>query len=457
LFAVSESVIMVLMFRLLWCSEMGCDGEIVYRVYRDGDEVGIVEVLRKCFSGFDRFKLDAETWLSYKVDYGFKTDYSLVAEVDGKIVGHVQLILRRLKLGRDYVNVGGIANVSTDPEYRGRGIATNLMRMATDLCRKEGIHLSALMTSYGYVAHRIYRRLGYADTYFAQRFVGEREEVERVIKEIGDVRGVVVREFEEEDLLMVMRLYNAFSEGYSGVAWRDADYWRNKIVNKRFGTTWIFDEEGSEFLVVEKDGKVSGYSYFAIGSRCKRAPIGRERGVLIELVAGDGRSLRALLVESLRRMLEANVKTFELYLPPYEPYRSLLRGFPLFVERGVYMSNVVNLRGLIEECVPSFNQFLEECDREFNIRMGLRSRYGDVVLVIKGNEVIVEDGKADVVFEINYHTFTRMVHFIEDVVKAFLDGRINVVKSMVSLREALQCLEILFPRMRFFIWSVDHW
>ncbi|RLF19070.1 MAG: hypothetical protein DRZ82_06910 [Thermoprotei archaeon] len=434
---------------------------IIYRVYREGDEEGITEVMRKCFGTFNQFQLDAKTWLSYReVDYGFKTDYSLVAEANGKIVGHVQVVLRRLKLGKGYVNVGGIANVSTDPDYRGRGIATNLMRMALELCKKEGIHLSDLMTSYGYVAHRVYRRLGYADVIFFQRFLGEREEVEETIKTFEKEVNVKVRDYKDDDLPHLERIYNSFAEEYSGIAWRDTEYWRKKIVGKkRFYHMWFYDEEGMEILVAERGGEVSGYSYFALGPKCKRLVMGSsEVGILLELVAKDMASLKGLLVETLRRMLEVNVKTFDLVLPPYEPYRSLLRRFHFFIERGIYMSNIVDLEGLMREYIPTFEYFMRRAGG-FNVRIGLRSSYGNVNLELKGDTIEVTKERPDVVFQISYHSLARMVHFVENVYSAFFKGHIDIVKtnSSITASRALQCLSTLFPKMKFFVWQADHW
>jgi len=45
--------------------------------------------------------------------------------------------------------------------------------MALNRCKELKIPLSSLFTSYGCVAHRIYRRLGYGDTFFLWRYVAE--------------------------------------------------------------------------------------------------------------------------------------------------------------------------------------------------------------------------------------------------------------------------------------------
>jgi predicted acetyltransferase len=55
------------------------------------------------------------------------------------------------------VPMGGVAGVVVDPEYRGRGAATLLMRAVIDRCRAQGLVLSALYAS----ALPVYRKVGY--------------------------------------------------------------------------------------------------------------------------------------------------------------------------------------------------------------------------------------------------------------------------------------------------------
>ena len=71
-----------------------------FRRYRDGDEVGIVETMNSAFETFRQWGLTSDIWLELtRRDYGFRRDLALVAEEDGKIVGHVQLVLRKLRYG----------------------------------------------------------------------------------------------------------------------------------------------------------------------------------------------------------------------------------------------------------------------------------------------------------------------------------------------------------------------
>jgi len=91
---------------------------IVFRRYREGDETGITGLLRTCFRTFRSWGIGPEDWLGFEEsDYGFNRRNALVAEADGAIVGHVQVVHRRLHVGSALLDTCGIANVSTHPEY----------------------------------------------------------------------------------------------------------------------------------------------------------------------------------------------------------------------------------------------------------------------------------------------------------------------------------------------------
>ncbi|MGL5008515.1 MAG: GNAT family N-acetyltransferase [Paracoccaceae bacterium] len=54
----------------------------------------------------------------------------LIMRETGGIVGHAALMLRAVRLGGVLVDVAGLAEVATDPDHRGRGIAGALVQAA---------------------------------------------------------------------------------------------------------------------------------------------------------------------------------------------------------------------------------------------------------------------------------------------------------------------------------------
>ncbi|SMY08255.1 GNAT family N-acetyltransferase [Flavimaricola marinus] len=84
----------------------------------------------------------------------------LVWREDGQIVGHMALCFRDIRLGEALVPIVGLAEVSTDPAYRGRGIASGLMRAAVDEARATLANFFVLFgdrplyAASGFVPHR---------------------------------------------------------------------------------------------------------------------------------------------------------------------------------------------------------------------------------------------------------------------------------------------------------------
>lgn len=54
----------------------------------------------------------------------------LVWREKGQIIGHVALSLRAIRMGDRLIQAAGVAEVATDPDHRGRGIASTLMEAA---------------------------------------------------------------------------------------------------------------------------------------------------------------------------------------------------------------------------------------------------------------------------------------------------------------------------------------
>lgn len=81
----------------------------------------------------------------------------LVAVEGGEIVSTVRLFTRRMYLFGQEVTLGGIGEVSTKPEHRGKNLSTTLLQMAIRRMEQKQMDLSWLSTGYW----DFYRRLGW--------------------------------------------------------------------------------------------------------------------------------------------------------------------------------------------------------------------------------------------------------------------------------------------------------
>ncbi|SLN63334.1 GNAT family N-acetyltransferase [Roseisalinus antarcticus] len=92
-----------------------------------GDEAAIISLLGRSFG----------------TDFGGRSFYMQRHHVrlvlrDPQIVGHMALSLRAIRLGDALVDIVGLAEVATDPDRRGEGIATRLMDAAIAEARATG-------------------------------------------------------------------------------------------------------------------------------------------------------------------------------------------------------------------------------------------------------------------------------------------------------------------------------
>ena len=80
----------------------------------------------------------------------------LIAELEGRIVGHASVVSRTLWVGDRPIRTGYVEAVATEPSSQGLGIGTALMREAGAHI-EDGYGLGALGTG----AHHFYERLGW--------------------------------------------------------------------------------------------------------------------------------------------------------------------------------------------------------------------------------------------------------------------------------------------------------
>ena len=76
---------------------------------------------------------------------------------DDEVISHTAIFNSTLRSGDLVFKIGGISAVGTHPDYRGKGLASEVMRDCINVMRESGCHLSFLWTD----RHGFYRNLGY--------------------------------------------------------------------------------------------------------------------------------------------------------------------------------------------------------------------------------------------------------------------------------------------------------
>jgi predicted N-acetyltransferase YhbS len=97
---------------------------------------------------------------SFDTDFGGRSyfqqrpHFRLVWREGGQIIGHMAVMMRAIRLDGALVDVAGLADVATDPDHRGRGIAAGLLQATiTQVRRTQADYFLLFGTAALYGAH----------------------------------------------------------------------------------------------------------------------------------------------------------------------------------------------------------------------------------------------------------------------------------------------------------------
>jgi len=240
-------------------------------------------------------------------DPSFDFQNVFVAKVDGRIVSHVQVFPKLVRIAGTQVWMGGIGGVATDPGHRGRGLASELLTMAACSMKRRGMALSVLFTG----IHDFYRRLGWEVASELNRYSITTDRV------LDTVPGYRTRPFSEDDIVAVASIHNAQDANRSLSVVRSDEAWHLQL---RYPQAPAPSEDICRFIVAESASNVVGYARLGV------AP--REGCVILESGCSPGheRSLEACvcgLLESARTLGHGKLTTA---VPDDHPLASVMRG-----------------------------------------------------------------------------------------------------------------------------------
>ena len=251
-----------------------------------------------------------------------------VAVDKGTIISTVRVFIRKMFLHGEPVTVGGIGEVSTRPEYRRRGIATQLLKDSIQFMESRDIVFSSLHGS-----QRIYSIEGWEKVprYYAKQPFAAKAESEWEVRPVN---------FDDEaEVKQLAACYDEYARKFNGPFVRDdIAYW----------TAWV-RTESSNAWVAERSGSIEGYVSFAGG--------GDELSVK-EFIASEAafeQDKGKQLLESMLSNIVAKMDAESLEVAYPAP---IADGFnaPVIEERGSAMYSIIQPDVLSEKMAsPAFN------------------------------------------------------------------------------------------------------
>jgi len=202
---------------------------------------------------------DREFFARYnQLDPTFRDDLCLVARDGNRLVSTVQIFDRAINLDGRTVPMGGIGSVFTREEYRHKGVASALMRLAVDTMLRERFEVSLLF------AERLtfYNQFGWRDVDRKFSILPSATGLKPPNRDRDEWSRYEIDSFDEvRDLLEVAAIHRTYSGRFNVTAVRDESAWR---ANLRFaGNQPMRPGEGSEeyFPICRtSDGRIAAYA-----------------------------------------------------------------------------------------------------------------------------------------------------------------------------------------------------
>jgi GNAT superfamily N-acetyltransferase len=96
----------------------------------------------------------------FAITWAPPTWLALVRDSQGRLIGRAGVLERHVSWGGGQLAVGGISSVSTDPDYRGQGVASAAVsRLMVFMCDELGVNAGLLLAAR--MGQPVYARLGW--------------------------------------------------------------------------------------------------------------------------------------------------------------------------------------------------------------------------------------------------------------------------------------------------------
>ena len=347
--------------------------------------------------------------------------YKRVVVADGKVVSCLVIIPSAIYLGGTIVRMGGIGGVATLPDERRHGYAGMLMANSIHALRDLGFATSALYP----FSFKYYRKFGWEFASHCLIYSAK----PGLLPPSNEAP--FVRPFSEEDLPLVMCLYDQHYRNESGPFVREEYHWRRHILPRV-----------TEKLVYDRGG-VQGY---LLARRYEEA--GEKRFGIYEAVASTGEARRGLVgflakmdVDKVTWMAcERDLESMALITPRahweegYDP-RAEIQVAQSFMFR------IIDLKASMEALAPRI-------DDEFSVIMEDEIGVWNEPVTIRGGGVSAGVGR---------NRLKADVRILSQIYIGFLPpaDALSQGKIEVSAPDVLALAEKLFPPSEPFIPQLD--
>lgn len=377
----------------------------------------IKEIWSYCFN-------DSESFMKYYFSDKYKSENTVVALDEGKIISSLQLNQYKLLLNNKVYNTSYVVGVSTLPEGRGTGYMSKVIKFTLNELYKRGQLVSILMP----IDYRLYRRFGYEHCYDQIEYTINTDDLKN-FKSSGKMIKSDLSQIDE-----LIQIDRAFLNEVNGNVLKDEHYYENLFKEIQSEDGFLYIHEGNE-----KDGYIV---YFLQGDKM----------FVRELFYKNIDALKSMLRFIYNHNTQCKIAT--IFTPVIDKIRFILDN-PKDSEikiKPFMMGRVINVKKFIEDMDidkdinSSVNLLIEDKFIDENnglFKISIHNRNVSVErLDEKGTEKIQES--FDIKLDIN--TLTQLAFSYIDVKEALF---LNDIKGVSE--ETIKVLNCIFSKKNNYI------
>ena len=351
----------------------------------------------------------------YLNDTSYRPEQSWVVEQNGRLVSHLRIFDRWIRVGRTKLHIAGVGNVITAPDARGHNYSGQIMRAMLPVLQQEGYAYSLLWTHL-------------PDLYGRYGWVPIEQELVRAVLPSTILSPVRVAPFQYHDLAGIKHLYEATNAERTGTLIRTAEYWLEQ-------PTWLH-EAPSNFLVAHDNAENAVVGYV----RSREMQNGTE---ILELGVEEdhfdiGRTLLSLASMQHNGQLQGQ-------FPPSLRALFLPGEIGIIPEPGL-MGRVINLAELLYAMKPMWRDRVREASSSAGT-FYLATSAGRAVVQVTGGNLEANMLNATQIQEdtLNEREFAHLL------LHGFDERAGNIIGKPLDS----SFLRVIFPEQDFVIWQAD--
>ncbi len=275
-------------------------GSVVYSTGTEADHESVYQTLLQVFNGPPR-----DQFAGSLSDPAYRPEHRILAKIGGRVVSQVHHTTRRIRFGTVDLPMQGMMWVGTLPEFRGVGLASNLIRLGLQRAASTQVSLVTADTT----VPQVFEELGFANCGPIAIGQVEGRSLPTLPEEASESNGGTwtVRPWRQVELGDLMRLYDLQYGQTAGSIVRTEDHWRWLIGRRQAHVIWV----------ACRGAEVMGYAFV------------KDHRIL-ELAAdpADPNAMRALLGRIRAEALERAYPRVAFYMPPDHPAMEIIRDRP---------------------------------------------------------------------------------------------------------------------------------